>query len=830
MHFLNDLSDTFSLQSEAPQGTAALLNASESWAHFLEKQEHFQVPETERLNRLMPQLPRAAAQVVLDQLLPTALKQTDPVSFEKHALGVWFTMSRVNALLKSGDETINVERGKVLVDNPHNYEFEAYMGTDGPPMPVHRRISIEDIFTIFRDGKPFIYKAKYHPARQFGAVEKFTVGEKESERNAYHDHNQLLKYQAAIDHGLISGAAMEIRGRIDLDFLEWACGTNVFNPGAVPDVQIIYNMMLPSGAEYRFTLKKASDPSKELNVENDRSSYTADDEAVIKGLDIALENPSQWEVYKLVSGHDVVKSTPLSKKFNDVSVNTPDSIRDPALFAEYNRVLREGLWDRARAIKPENYNLNDNTIFVTKNLGIENDTARLGQIVEDYQEYLRKDPELSKTKANYILGHPGSPAYEKNKARVVHVFAKNLSLIRASELARRAAPEYQELAAQRVAMGWKGPEEGIGLSLDHIMFDSIAETMAEGMLDKKGRSYENPQERFMNIDAVMAHLEKEQDRVVVQITYYDPQAKAIDPKKKKVSTHYKDASEQKLMRLKKDMVRENIKRALAYLDKTYPDDGMKRKMSIERRAYESRKDEIDALREQLTLAKDTAQETAVEQGSARRKLGIRQLPDEHPLMSRQKAVFEHLNKTEDELWAKLEPIFEEGLRRKMFAQVFSRRENVMKFIYAVRSDNTVVYDEEARGNGTGMRASHSELVGGEFSYGAGELVFKRNEFQKSWIMTEINNGSGHYRPPTQSLEFASNIILGELNEHFQRKGQTPLVAEESVRTLANTCRPTDAIARGRYLKDAEVGAFRKGGSAPCVKTQAAAAPPVASVA
>ena len=61
--------------------------------------------------------------------------------------------------------------------------------------------------------------------------------------------NQALKYQTAIERGVVSGATIEVRGRIDIDFLAWAMGTAIDDPGAVPDVEIVYTVDLPSGKE-----------------------------------------------------------------------------------------------------------------------------------------------------------------------------------------------------------------------------------------------------------------------------------------------------------------------------------------------------------------------------------------------------------------------------------------------------------------------------------------------------------------------------------------------------------------------------------------------------
>ena len=84
-------------------------------------------------------------------------------------------------------------------------------------------------------------------------------------------------------------------------------------------------------------------------------------------------------------------------------------------------------------------------------------------------------------------------------------------------------------------------------------------------------------------------------------------------------------------------------------------------------------------------------------------------------------------------------------------------QNIIKFIYAVDSSGEIIVGEEIiRGDVSG-RAAHSELAQGRNVYGAGELAFtKDNDGQ--WILTEINNGSGHYRPSVLTLSYVKNLL------------------------------------------------------------------------
>ena len=783
----------------------SVLEVSEVWQDFLEKQEAFGAEPTKKLNDLMEGLPDPVAQIALTLLAPT-LKQTDPVSFEKHALAVWFTLSRVKALVDEGVETLDPAAPKAHVFGTEDQVFEAYKDHDGTP--VNRRIVIEDIFTIYREGKPFIYKAKYQPARHFGSVTTFDESKPRDERNAHHDRNLLLKYQAAIEHNLISGACIEVRGLVDLDFMEWACGTNAFNRGAVPDVQIIYNMMLPSGAEYRFTLKKAADRSKELSVENPRHSYTPEDLEVVSGIEHALKNPSQREIYEIVSATNIITpSAPLKTYFTSLGKTTYDDIKDPTLYREFSTLKRSGIWNRAKAIKPERYNQNTNTVFAEDNLNLENEPERLEAMIEEYQEVLRQNPRLAKMKSNYILGLKDTPQYDTLKKQAVSTFAKNLGLVRAREMERRSDPDFAMFTEERASLDWDGPAEGYGLSVEHIMLDSIVDVVS-GQSGKIGRSYENSYDRFMTIDQVMAHLERERDREVYQIKLHDPLKNG--PKAKKTLI-FKDETAQKVRQLEATMRKTNINRALEYLEGTDLSKRKKKPRQMQHMWREKEptvkkyKQELAEIREQ---AKDMgkqiadARREAYESAPPEKRAGVITSDKVERLIAEQSAIGQSMVEAETRLWETLKPLFDEGQTRSMFVSVFARKENIMKFIYVVRPDNTLLFAEESRQTQLG-RPSHSEVNSGMNSYGAGEQIFIRGAASTGWVLKETNNGSGHYIPPADSLGFVAGCFTKELYAHFTQKGHDDEQAKALVENFMVKSRLTDAIARGRQLRDAE---------------------------
>ena len=109
-------------------------------------------------------------------------------------------------------------------------------------------------------------------------------------------------------------------------------------------------------------------------------------------------------------------------------------------------------------------------------------------------------------------------------------------------------------------------------------------------------------------------------------------------------------------------------------------------------------------------------------------------------------------------------------------------ENIIKFIYAIKADGEMIVQEEVlRAQVTG-RAAHSELAQGRNTFGAGELAFEKRAGK--WVMIEVNNGSGHYRPDADNtLHYAKNLM--------RQQGIDVSQAQQ-----------VDCILRGRPLREA----------------------------
>ncbi len=81
-----------------------------------------------------------------------------------------------------------------------------------------------------------------------------------------------------------------------------------------------------------------------------------------------------------------------------------------------------------------------------------------------------------------------------------------------------------------------------------------------------------------------------------------------------------------------------------------------------------------------------------------------------------------------------------------------------KFLYVVNDNGRIsISDQVINLQGKEVRVSHADISNGLNVFGAGELIFSRIDSQ--WVLTEINNKSGHFRPSAwATLNYVAAII------------------------------------------------------------------------
>jgi hypothetical protein len=309
-------------------------------------------------------------------------------------------------------------------------------------------------------------------------------------------------------------------------------------------------------------------------------------------------------------------------------------------------------------------------------------------------------------------------------------------------------------------MGYTGKKEGVSLDMEHFIMDATQEHNKGG--NRRGRSYDQP-ERFQNVDQVVEYM-KGQDRKMTEVQVYDPLTGKTEVQA--------NASEKQINQRAGKVQAENLERA---------------RQKVEQ--YEQRYQELKA-KETRTTEEDVefrflnsrhgglkVHKTAIEKAQAQieeitraRKNGdgrsINSVPAEQRAayieeMKAKSAQYDsQIETARNEMEARYKQILGGDVEWNKLAQRMNvQDQNIMKFVYVVDGEGKIPVTEEIlRGDAAG-RAAHSELARGRNVYGAGELVFAKDPVTNEWFLVEINNASGHYRPPgAETLAYVRNLI------------------------------------------------------------------------
>lgn len=723
-----------------------------------------QIPsvDAEQFKTYWHRLPFKQKKGYLDLLKQALNRRSDPVAVLTGFKGALFELSRKDILEQQGLEILEEYDTPIVVpylgyDKSKPGEFSnppnKHLGGDTNKGDIHI-----DVQGISRDGKPFVYETKSATRKCYGA--EYGNAESVAARN------QLLKYQQAINDGKIAGATVEVTGRVDYDFLVWAVGAGIASEGAVPDVEILYNLTLPSGREFRFVLKKGTNG---LKFENSRSDYTVDDKIVIRGLAHALRDLSIIKILQDVNiptevDHPLVTAAHIAD---------PPSIRDVEVYAAYHEMRTKNILEllEDKAIDPDeaekiaSYDERVTPEFV---MGI----------LESLQATLNANPELKASKSAYVIG----PEQYDEVVQAVMVEVGKIKEYEASKLLDKAGKRAVQV---REIKGYQGPKEGYALDVDHVLMDVMQRFTKTGE-GQKPRSYDDL-DRFINLTDLKAHLD-DADRTYMEMIVHDAQSETD------ISTIVTGTRAVKkgaiVAETRRNMALENLRRSETRLNRL-----LKRYEKLH--ALKNRENRLDdelsaeyrALQSQLSKyhmggkaalkeAKDKLVELEAKKKAALAPLqatmkDIRQrIATEGPEIK--KEVVGQLRSVSESFMPKIfeaKQAIADVYKTQIFPSEWSnytQREvsfedaNFMKFIYIINAEGEVILEEERiRGAEDSSRAAHSELARGRNVYAAGELGFKKDENGK-WELIVINNGSGHYRPSQDTLPYAKNVIMEQL--------------------------------------------------------------------
>lgn len=784
--------------------------------------------EREAFEAALAALPTAFHERFLKRL-PTAVGDADEVRRVTGLRGLTFEMTRITGTAARGLETVDPQprAPKVSYAGYRNAETDF----SRPPSREVRDGTLQLDVPIVRDGKPFAYEVKSYPRKAYGTDAQA--------------RNQALKYQAAVEQGVVDGATIELRGRLDLDYLVWAMGESMDDPGAIPDVQLVYNFELPSGKEYRFTLKRGA-AGKGLRFRNEEK-YEGEDLDVVIGIQEAIADKS---IIGLISRPEIPEER--ASETLRPYLDRPETIHRLDVFQEYDALRRAAITEALRGKRVVINETNEKSAVSEYA-----DRAYVERLVREFQEYLSQNPAVAEVKRHYVLPE------DRIEEAVARTLAA-LERIAAFERERAASSAEAESRARRAAEGYAGKPEGVALDIEHVMLDTvygmnkegtdaatftrelgaaagafteplpdrpeqarlIVRTEAElqqrldadpalkrhwlGMSKKQQealtrlvreaaivRTYEWP-ERFSDIRSFMEGLDTE-DRRYREIHVFDPR----DGK----TARQANTSEEDIMKTRIAVSRENIARAEAAMSGTP-------RAKVHAREIMRIKSDIRTLEAELAAelepvkkaASAEAQRIGKEAGPLtrrRQELLKQHAPPEEiealdreidALAARRAAAFtavRALSERYQALIGKRTRALEETYRRvfphkewEAFAKRITKEvdQNILKAIYVVDAEGNVIVQEEVlRGLVVG-RAAHSELTLGRNAYAAGELAFTKGP--GGWRLTEINNGSGHYRPDAEkTLTYAKARIA-------------------TAGVDVSGAKLVDAILRGRALRDA----------------------------
>lgn len=677
-----------------------------------------EIPEKERRN--IEELLDGVPDNIRDKYISTigsGLTNKDEVAQRTSVRGAVFELDRINKLINQGLETVDFDEN---VNTPIHFLGYTKKENGYQAAPTKEYDSpIQLDVPISRDGKPYVYEVKSYPRMQFGSLPN--------------QLNQLLKYQAAIESGAVDGATVEIKGRIHPYLLDWASGRNIAEKGNAPDVEIIYNLPLPSGAEYRFILNR-SQKNNGLKFHNDK--FTTEDRKIVNAIQKAIVDRS---IVDIISSADIDNPSERVLPY----LNNPMQITDPEIFDEYEADRLATIYDKLlKKNEIINYENEDSAYSESAN------REKVEVQIKEYQDFLQQNPEMAKMKKAYVLDG------EEKIATAIDKTMWEIGKIRDYETTRMAVElePGNTTRAKRAEMGYVGLPEGVALNIEHIIMDAIQETNKhEG---QAGRSYANVG-RFKKVEQLADYL-KDQDRHYQEVSVFDPLNGKI---KKSVNV-----SDSNISKIERDLVVENVGRAenrmeeiRGRLEELSEKNDLSSEEQIELRFLYSRMRANDLIKESVTRAK------------ARIEL-LRKERNDEIMTEKDRDVKREIAVKYDEriakIWSAMSSAYEDAVGGRIEWNKFAKRiteridQNLIKFIYVATNDGEIVVDEEViRDSARSGRAAHSELAEGHNVYGAGELVFSKTD--GTWSLIEINNGSGHYRPSAAMLPYVKNLITSK---------------------------------------------------------------------
>lgn len=627
-----------------------------------------------------------------------------------------------------------------------------------------------------------------------------------------HKYAFLEEVQGQIAARKLWGASFTIAGRLDPDFLNWAKVSGRDDLGPIPDIELCYRFILPSGAAYHFILKAARNFS--ARPANNPEHWSERDHQVVRGLTRYFSDAAHRRSFDLFTELDAAEFPEETREL----AASPLSINSWLELTRFHHAWCEVLYDKVlNAVE-------DPRVTYRRDPWLNAEYADSGYFLERVQDRLIRMPDEQTFFPPEFL-----KLDESGRARFVQHYARKLFEICNAERVRcKAESASPQMHEARKALGYAGPAEGFPLPLDYMLMDMIIDmtrfdkyradkAKAKGIEPSQvrvpvrlGRSYHHP-EWFLRADELRSTLEALPSQRRIRVTLEDPlsEGRLVEYPGNQMDILPDRIQATNIVRLRAALDRcRNAIRADAGKA------GWNRMV-----ARVSKLDDAVALAEDaFALAREMRAERM--QKAEHRYAGNADYRDKMRAARAEsdQAVVEAQNRlrTARESLIYLYRAFMPGVHESTCVRIHAIVDaEEATFIYSIGGSSIPVFSCTE----LDFKRCHSEALGGTNMYGGGELRFTRHRHdfvryqdwaafdttyrasseRQPWRPTRLDDASGHYEPGFSTLQFSRNIIV-------------PLLEQQGFDTSALIV--GDALAPHTRMRGMVYDFARMGGNAP----------------
>lgn len=181
----------------------------------------------------------------------------------RSAIALGWELACVRQALSDG-ETLSASAQRLKTRLTGYPRYAKHQTASDEPLPSEERLLLQNDVPVVRavDGEPLPYLVECKSSQTYPFGQDYGINVKAASRLSLGTLNQLLRYQAAIEHGLVAGASVEISGRIHPLMLRWMLEGLGGQGSRIPDVEVIWSCPLPSGSHARVCLKAGRSPGR----------------------------------------------------------------------------------------------------------------------------------------------------------------------------------------------------------------------------------------------------------------------------------------------------------------------------------------------------------------------------------------------------------------------------------------------------------------------------------------------------------------------------------------------------------------------------------------